>query len=668
MSKIYINNNRFLKVILPKSDQALRIMILTRNQNDNPYLDIDIQNIKKKLAEILKIEIHLANTIKVMSSELWSFSEFTVHEAFSCIDINKFETIEEISLQIFLQKYGFEFQINELLLLTSRLDRDDDKKVSYIDFEELFYYPNDSAIKYNDIRTKNTITINNESPYNSLITGHSLSKKMPFSSSVNDRGIKNSDSYDNNLLSFQTKFFRDDYLLSSRVLNTESEVNSSSNGFCKSPMNYHSFSSRPKTAFKNISQEHNILKMSVKGNSNENPINSFRNIASAQDSLISTNFQRSRGNYISDKIMAFERLYKQNSQQNDEMNHHPTQLSARLNLAYNDTYTLESEKRLSSQTPINIGDNQNHDENVNIIANDLNGKITNDNIINNNGKNILETNDNSNNRIERIINDVGNSQLSTSNNDPLSNNDNNKVFEIKSSDDDKGNKSNPLSSKNNKLNIETCFVLTNDLNLCKTKTKLFNSEEISDNVDFEELFAIFLGDVLNMYYKLERIRETLNIDKGIYLDDLYKFFDKDNDKCITFIEFHDKLKEMGVAASYEEVKLIFKRYDFDQNLFFRYYECFYTSYNEFCAMINSKNPEYKTIISDRKSGANDMDENFKYFKKSFILKKFFRILIECENNLEAKRRLLVDHPNFSLIETYNIIKKDSENVIILDDV
>ena len=66
------------------------------------------------------------------------------------------------------------------------------------------------------------------------------------------------------------------------------------------------------------------------------------------------------------------------------------------------------------------------------------------------------------------------------------------------------------------------------------------------------------------------MRETLNIDKGIYADDLYKFFDTNNDKSIHIVEFYDKLHEIGIPVTYEDLKLIYRRYDISQNLAIEY--------------------------------------------------------------------------------------------------
>ena len=85
-------------------------------------------------------------------------------------------------------------------------------------------------------------------------------------------------------------------------------------------------------------------------------------------------------------------------------------------------------------------------------------------------------------------------------------------------------------------------------------------------------------------------------------------------------------------------------------------------------MIFSINPLYRNIICDVRSTDDDDEINFNYFKKSFILKKFFKILIECETHYEKKRRKLINHPKFSIFDIFQSLKKDQENHIIQEDV
>lgn len=86
-------------------------------------------------------------------------------------------------------------------------------------------------------------------------------------------------------------------------------------------------------------------------------------------------------------------------------------------------------------------------------------------------------------------------------------------------------------------------------------------------------------------------------------------------------------------------------------------------------MIYAKNPEYKKmIIKNSNSNDDDDEKNFEYFKKSFVLKKFFRILIDCENNFEDKRKILVEHPKFSLFELYDALREGGGTVVTMKDV
>jgi hypothetical protein len=85
-------------------------------------------------------------------------------------------------------------------------------------------------------------------------------------------------------------------------------------------------------------------------------------------------------------------------------------------------------------------------------------------------------------------------------------------------------------------------------------------------------------------------------------------------------------------------------------------------------MFYSKNPEYKNMICQKKSSDDDDEKNFEYIRKSFVLKKFFKILIDCENNFEDKRKKLVSHPQFSLYEVWDTIKPPGSDRVTKEDV
>ena len=129
------------------------------------------------------------------------------------------------------------------------------------------------------------------------------------------------------------------------------------------------------------------------------------------------------------------------------------------------------------------------------------------------------------------------------------------------------NQNNIISSNINSSNNASDIVSE----LSEYQTNLFTEEgEIYSKIEPEKYFALFLEDIMIIYSKLEKMRETLNIDKGIYADDLYKFFDTNNDKSIHIVEFYDKLHEIGIPVTYEDLKLIYRRYDISQNLAIEY--------------------------------------------------------------------------------------------------
>jgi hypothetical protein len=126
---------------------------------------------------------------------------------------------------------------------------------------------------------------------------------------------------------------------------------------------------------------------------------------------------------------------------------------------------------------------------------------------------------------------------------------------------------NEATEKSN-LNPSNTLTLNNNISQIKTNVSTSQGETISTNAENEYIhyFAMFIKDILMMYNKLEKIREVVNIDTNIYLDDLFKFFDTNNDMIINIKEFKESMDSLDVKVNFEELKLIFKRYDLEQNL------------------------------------------------------------------------------------------------------
>lgn len=78
-------------------------------------------------------------------------------------------------------------------------------------------------------------------------------------------------------------------------------------------------------------------------------------------------------------------------------------------------------------------------------------------------------------------------------------------------------------------------------------------------------FTRFLGEVIKLDSKLESAKENLSLQPDIGLNEQYKMFDINLFGYISILDFKDGLKFLDIFSSLEEVKLLFQRYDSDQD-------------------------------------------------------------------------------------------------------
>ena len=408
----------------------------------------------------------------------------------------------------------------------------------------------------NNFSLKNHPTLKDHTNYNRKNTMNSYDKK---SNEINRKSLNYStkiNKYINNLNK------RDDDLNSDFKYNSLSD-HYSLNFSKKFPLSNFDNKSDTKMNFRN----NNNLNKYVTVNSTPFFRNSIRNLflQSQECSLPNKN-----ENKISRKIMAFDSLYKQYSDNNQLINSFHNRTYNIMTEACRESYTYRSAKNFKSDLKQSFNEiykvtNENEYE-VNIskteISSDLkNNKKDNNRMINEiNNPNKLTLVNTINNLVSSIPFDLTNNDLINNLDCQTNKNEENIKLCIT-------NQNNIISSNINSSNNASDIVSE----LSEYQTNLFTEEgEIYSKIEPEKYFALFLEDIMIIYSKLEKMRETLNIDKGIYADDLYKFFDTNNDKSIHIVEFYDKLHEIGIPVTYEDLKLIYRRYDISQNLAIEY--------------------------------------------------------------------------------------------------
>ena len=148
-----LNLNEFLGLILPKKNISLAKKIST-NINCDYSNDIICLNEKNIFGKLICEELELIkNCIKTAKACKEMFG-FTLYEAFILIAGNS-KYICEKNLCNFLQKNNIDISTNDMHQLMFRLDADNDGKISFEEFKEIFFPIKGEESSYNNIKNNN---------------------------------------------------------------------------------------------------------------------------------------------------------------------------------------------------------------------------------------------------------------------------------------------------------------------------------------------------------------------------------------------------------------------------------------------------------------------------------------------------------------------------------
>ena len=104
-------------------------------KNPGELNDYNKEKINKIFLNLLASEFELIKNQKKLINEIIQIKEFSTFEAFNIISFNK----SYIDLNMLKQFLGNKFQDNEIKELIHRIDLNNDKKISYEEFQDLFF-------------------------------------------------------------------------------------------------------------------------------------------------------------------------------------------------------------------------------------------------------------------------------------------------------------------------------------------------------------------------------------------------------------------------------------------------------------------------------------------------------------------------------------------------
>ena len=139
-----INFDEFLGIILPRKNISLKKKIFS-NIQESYCPNYALLEIRKQFCNLLIKELELVNNLNKLAEEITKTKEFTTYQAFSEIVCGD-NYITKNNLSIFLKKNGIFYNDSEVKQIMFRIDADDDDKISYNEFKEMFFPITDKIV------------------------------------------------------------------------------------------------------------------------------------------------------------------------------------------------------------------------------------------------------------------------------------------------------------------------------------------------------------------------------------------------------------------------------------------------------------------------------------------------------------------------------------------
>lgn len=157
--------------------------------------------------------------------------------------------------------------------------------------------------------------------------------------------------------------------------------------------------------------------------------------------------------------------------------------------------------------------------------------------------------------------------------------------------------------------------------------------------------------------EIDELKKELTMRKDFNLFDAFRVFDKNQRGYITKFETEAVLNSMQIYPTTEQMYLLFKKMDKDQDGM--------VTYTEFCAAILPSNASYQDILTSRTPLYFESEEGLDtfQFQTKYLFKKLIRKLIEGEVEAERIRQKLAKRPMFSINDAFSAIDKDENGFI-----
>ena len=683
-----INFNEFLGLILPKKNDIIKNNILSKINSFNYDKGNVTNDIELNLNDLIMRELNLVKELDEISEKIKNSNIFSTYEAFlEIVGDEKYMT--KSNLYNFLKYNNVNINDEEVSQLMFRLDADNDNRISYEEFKEMFY------------------PIRGDFVY--------ISKSDFENSLINSKYISNKDSYkkydDNNYTNFENNSYNNnEYNENNDYNNNEyNEDNNKSNEY-KDDYEYKEDNKEPEYSDSNINADKKdkkdkkgkktkkvILKFN-KENNNESKLHSknpkkfinsnnrnsflndednnydyksyrkrpnsfekFSNNIDIDDNKFSTNFDNEIDN-IGDNNYKLKGRNKKYFSFNKERNynHNNSKCKGCQYTAENIYNNYKENTPFINNDKFSISNNQNDNDNFLKNKNGFNSRSALDDIYKTKDELLRKYGDKNNYFFSSEKNFSSNVNKYFSSPGNLNNNEEKKYLRSKnrnyfSSTLNSGNNNN---NKNKNIFSERYKrIKENKINNNYSPINLKESSKIKGdfNNDKKALLSKLIIECIEQEKNLENIKESLSNCSDFSVQKIFELFNINKKNLIYYSDLYQVLNSLSINSNFNpnDIKYIFKRYNKSKESPF--------NYDEFCNIILPRN----SFSRARQSFSNNYE--LKDETKNKIIELFEEIINSQKANEEQRTMIKMSSDNI-YYDLFEEIKKGNKPGIQEDDI
>ena len=706
-------NENFLRKLIHNFDKdgdfslnlhEFSCLILSKKKNKNEifssYRTEINDEVKMDLKNILEKEMELIKELNDIAKEIKNSKIFSTYEAFMVI-VGGDKYITKNNLGKFMNDNYMEINEDDLKSIMFRIDSDNDDKISYEEFKEIFYPLKEEYSTSNDINNDYNINENKkEFIFNDRdITSKYLSKEFDNENNLdnneNENNIINENKEDNKINEEENKDLEDNNNMNENkgkkkkitkktILKPKLQSNLNQNKDINNDNSSTNYILKSKCSSCGVPKKESDFNISTNKYLNEEKEfsipksdNIINNIDEEKDS---NNINlRSKPNIISNipKFnMEFNHDHKDNNCKaclytakniyNDfrEKNNSNNPFTSREKFTFrkmednkededillknNNKDNLEESKE---DEITNIYKNKEEllkkygikstepEKNTNYSSYNFSSKLksTSLKIDNDNDNNIINSKQQINEEKEEISNLKSENKYSSNNTNYF---DNNNTY------------NSPLRSgtNNNKTYIISSTTVSNPLS-GEQKFNIIPKNNINEKKEL--LFKLFV-DIVEKESNIEKIKASLSSCQDATPKSIFELFNKNNKYTINGTDILETLKSLSSNDTFnqDDLKYIFKKYNRTTSNGF--------TFDEFCKIIFPKNFDFN---NNKNNEEINLEENTKN-----IIVELFKEIIEGEKSVENNKILLDKEANNIYFDLFEEIKKREKNGIQGDDI